>query len=289
LVSVPPTVTVFNIGKTLQQGASNLLHKWQNIGDKLHEDLFLRATIAVATSSPNGNKTIQVSFVSLFLGRAEELLPMMQDSFPELGLMRENCSEMSWIQSVLYFGGFSPSDSLDVLLSRTSQFKGFFKGKSDYVKEPISETGLEGLYKRLLEEETSMLILTPYGGRMSEISDSETPFPHRSGNIFEIQYIITWDVEEETEKNLKSMRKLYAYMAPYVSNSPRAAYLNYRDLDLGRNNYGNTSFAKASVWGLKYFKNNFKRLARVKTATDPSNFFRNEQSIPVLQRKRNLK
>jgi hypothetical protein len=85
------------------------------------------------------------------------------------------------------------------------------------------------------------------------------------------------------------MRKLYAYMAPYVSNSPRAAYLNYRDLDLGRNNYGNTSFAKASVWGLKYFKNNFKRLARVKTATDPSNFFRNEQSIPVLQRKRNLK
>ncbi|KAJ6950874.1 berberine bridge enzyme-like 21 [Populus alba x Populus x berolinensis] len=221
--------------------------------------------------------------------RAEELLPVMQDSFPELGLMRENCSEMSWIQSVLYFGGFSPSDSLDVLLSRTAQFKGFFKGKSDYVKEPISETGLEGLYKRLLEEETSMLILTPYGGRMSEISDSETPFPHRNGNIFEIQYIITWDVEEETEKNLKWMRKVYAYMAPYVSNSPRAAYLNYRDLDLGRNNDGNTSFAKASVWGLKYFKNNFKRLARVKTATDPSNFFRNEQSIPVLQRKRILK
>jgi len=62
---------------------------------------------------------------------------------------------------------------------------------------------------------------------------------------------------------------------------------------LGRNNNGNTSFAKASVWGLKYFKNNFKRLVQVKTATDPSNFFRNEQSIPVLpswrQRKMNLK
>jgi hypothetical protein len=229
----------------------------------------------------------------LFLGRAEELLPVMQDSFPELGLMRENCSEMSWIQSILYFGGFSPRDSLDVLLSRTAQFKGFFKGKSDYVKEPISETGLEGLYRRLLEEEASMLILTPYGGRMSEISDSEIPFPHRSGNIFKIQYLITWDVEEETERHLKWMRRLYAYMAPYVSNSPRAAYLNYRDLDLGRNNNGNTSFAKASVWGLKYFKNNFKRLVQVKTATDPSNFFRNEQSIPVLpswrQRKMNLK
>jgi len=293
LVSVPPTVTVFNIKRTLEQGASNLLQKWQSIGDKFHEDLFLHAAIEVATSSSNGNKTIRVSFVSLFLGRAEELLPVMQDSFPELGLMRENCSEMSWIQSILYFGGFSPRDSLDVLLSRTAQFKGFFKGKSDYVKEPISETGLEGLYRRLLEEEASMLILTPYGGRMSEISDSEIPFPHRSGNIFKIQYLITWDVEEETERHLKWMRRLYAYMAPYVSNSPRAAYLNYRDLDLGRNNNGNTSFAKASVWGLKYFKNNFKRLVQVKTATDPSNFFRNEQSIPVLpswrQRKMNLK
>ncbi|KAG6756782.1 hypothetical protein POTOM_040225 [Populus tomentosa] len=264
------------------QGASNLLQKWQSIGHKFHEDLFLNAAIEVATSSSNGNKTIRVSFVSLFLGRAEELLPVMQDSFPELGLMRENRSEMSWIQSVLYFGGFSPSDSLDVLLSRTAQFKGFFKGKSDYLKEPISETGLEGLYRRLLEEEASMLILTPYGGRMSEMSDSEIPFPHRSGNIFKIQYLITWDVEEETERHLKWMRRLYAYMAPYVSNSPRAAYLNYRDLDLGSNNNGNTSFAKASVWGLKYFKNNFKRLVQVKTATDPSNFFRNEQSIPVL-------
>jgi hypothetical protein len=293
LVSVPPTVTVFNIKRTLEQGASNLLQKWQSIGDKFHEDLFLHAAVEVATSSPNGNKTIRVSFVSLFLGRAEELLPVMQDSFPELGLMRENCSEMSWIQSILYFGGFSPRDSLDVLLSRTAQFKGFFKGKSDYVKEPISETGLEGLYRRLLEEEASMLILTPYGGRMSEISDSEIPFPHRSGNIFKIQYLITWDVEEETERHLKWMRRLYADMAPYVSNSPRAAYLNYRDLDLGRNNNGNISFAKASVWGLKYFKNNFKRLVQVKTATDPSNFFRNEQSIPVLpswrQRKMNLK
>ncbi|KAJ6887357.1 hypothetical protein NC651_027634 [Populus alba x Populus x berolinensis] len=86
LVPVPPTVTVFNIKRTLEEGASNLLQKWQSIGHKFHEDLFLHAAIEVATSSSNGNKTIRVSFVSLFLGRAEELVPMMQDSFPELGL-----------------------------------------------------------------------------------------------------------------------------------------------------------------------------------------------------------
>ncbi|CDP08087.1 unnamed protein product [Coffea canephora] len=65
-------------------------------------------------------------------------------------------------------------------------------------------------------------------------------------------------------------------MTPFVSKFQRAAYLNYRDLDLGANKEGNTT----SVWGIKYFKNNFYRLAHVKQEVDPSNFFRYGQSIP---------
>ncbi|KAG5622073.1 hypothetical protein H5410_007291 [Solanum commersonii] len=72
-------------------------------------------------------------------------------------------------------------------------------------------------------------------------------------------------------------------MAKYVSKSPRATYLNYRDLDLGVNNIiGNTSYEQPKIWGEKYFKNNFDRLVQVKTKFDPTNFFRNEQSIPSL-------
>ncbi|EEF39191.1 berberine bridge enzyme-like 26 [Ricinus communis] len=282
LVSVPPTVTVFSAARTLEQGGSKLLHKWQTVGNQLPEDLFLHAVTGVVVSSPNSNRTIQISFDALYLGTAEQVIPLMQSKFPELGITRENCTEMSWIQSVLYFAGFPKNESLDVLLNRKTQPKEFSKAKADYVQEPISETGLEGLYKRLLESETSMLILTPYGGRMSEISESEIPFPHRNGNLYKIQYLVTWDVEEETKQHIEWIRSLYSYMAAYVSKLPRAAYLNYRDLDLGRNKKkGNTSFAQASVWGLKYFKNNFKRLVNVKTAIDPSNFFRNEQSIPL--------
>ncbi|PQM37203.1 hypothetical protein Pyn_18344 [Prunus yedoensis var. nudiflora] len=154
---------------------------------------------------------------------------------------------MSWIQSVMYFAGFPISESLEVLLKRTHPFRSFFKAKSDYVTQHISQAGLEGLWQRLLEVETSQLILTPYGGRMSEISDSETPFPHRNGSIFAIQYLVTWDDDKETEKHISWMRRGNAYMAPYVSKSPRAAYLNYRDLDLGRNHDANTSYAQASI------------------------------------------
>ncbi|CAL1402757.1 unnamed protein product [Linum trigynum] len=70
-------------------------------------------------------------------------------------------------------------------------------------------------------------------------------------------------------------------MTPYVSQNPRAAYMKYRDLDIGMNDVeGKTSYREARVWGAKYFKNNFDRLVRVKTVVDPDNLFRNEQSIP---------
>ena len=63
---------------------------------------------------------------------------------------------------------------------------------------------------------------------------------------------------------------------------PRAAYLNYRDLDLGINKESNISYLEARVCGVKYFNSNFKRLAQVKSKVNPKNFFKNEQSIPLL-------
>ncbi|KAL5578187.1 hypothetical protein UlMin_019886 [Ulmus minor] len=283
LVRVPPIVTVSEIGKTLEQNATKLFHEWQTVGNEIHEDLFLHAVAQVgADATTNGTgKTVKVSFTSLFLGKTENLVSLMGNNFPELGLQAINCTEMSWIQSVLYFAGFSINDPLEVLVNRTTTI-GFFKAKSDYVTEPIPEAGLEGLWQRLLEDEGSFLIFSPYGGRMSEISDSEIPFPHRRGNLFKIQYSVNWSVENETENHIGWMRRLYNYMESYVSKNPRTAYLNYRDLDIGTNDYGNTSYAKARVWGFKYFKHNFNRLVRVKTKVDACNFFRNEQSIPIL-------
>ena len=103
--------------------------------------------------------------------------------------------------------------------------------------------------------------------------------------LYKMQYEVSWGKQDigAAQKHINWIRKVYSYMAPYVSKNPREAYLNYRDLDIGTNNLsGNTSYKRASIWGTKYFKNNFDRLVRVKTSVDPSNFFRNEQSIPPL-------
>ncbi|KAM7524801.1 hypothetical protein LguiA_014703 [Lonicera macranthoides] len=284
LVSVPQNVTVFNVTRTLEQNVTKLVHRWQYIADKIDENLVIRLFLRSVNSSQNGDKTIEVSFTAMFVGGADILLRIMQETFPELGLLREDCIEMSWIESILYMAQFPRGSPLDVLLNRNPQGRGFFKGKSDYVREPISEKGLLGIWERLYEEVgSSELQFTPYGGRMNEISESELPFPHRSGNIYMIHYVVAWGEEGiEAQRHISWIRRLYNYMALYVSKSPRAAYLNYRDLDLGVNNKGNTSYAKASIWGTKYFRNNFNRLVHVKTKVDPTNFFKNEQSIPSL-------
>ncbi|KAK7363241.1 hypothetical protein VNO77_05375 [Canavalia gladiata] len=289
LVQVPSTVTVFNVPRTLEQNATNIIHKWQRVASKLDERLTIRINIERVNSTQTGNQTIQASFESMFAGDLDELIPLMEKKFPELGLVREDCTEMSWIESAVFLAGFSGQPT-QVLRNRTQPNLVFFKNKSDYVKVPIPDAALEGLWPMLYEEgiESPLIEITPYGGRMDEISESETPFPQRAGNLFHIRHHVNWKEEgdEAAQRHINWTRRVYSYIEPYVSKSPRAAYLNYRDLDIGVNNNGYTSYEQASVWGLKYFNNNFHRLAKVKTKVDPRNFFRNEQSIPPLKERK---
>ncbi|CAN0927351.1 Berberine bridge enzyme-like 26 [Linum grandiflorum] len=169
----------------------------------------------------------------------------------------------------------------------TSLGKTYFKGKSDFVTEPIPEFGLEGIWKQMLREDIELpfLIFTPYGGKMARIPETSIPFPHRQGNIFQIQYLVHWDKDGGArDRHIGWLRDLYAYMTAYVSSNPRAAYINYRDIDIGEdfNPSNATLYERAKVWGPKYFKDNFYRLVTIKTIIDPTNFFKNEQSIPSL-------
>ncbi|KAF5193341.1 Berberine bridge enzyme-like [Thalictrum thalictroides] len=286
LVRVPPIVTVFTFNKNLEEGATALVERWQYVADKLPQDLFIRIVISVANSTQRPEeRTVQASFQALFLGGVDKLIPIMEQRFPELGLTRKNCTEMSWIQSVLYFAGFPINGSSEVLVDRTPLNPlDYFKAKSDYVTEPISETGLEGIWKMLLEENRPEVIFSPYGGRMNEISESAIPFPHRVGNIYKIQHLVFWQEKglKASKEHIAWIRRLYRYLIPYVSKFPRSAYLNYRDLDLGQSKNGTASYSEAKEWGIKYFKNNFDRLVKVKSKVDPDNFFRNEQSIPTI-------
>ncbi|KEH37088.1 FAD-binding berberine family protein [Medicago truncatula] len=161
--------------------------------------------------------------------------------------------------------------------------------KSDYVKKPISRKGLEGIWKKMIKLEDAILYFNPYGGKMAEISSTDTPFPHRAGNLWKVQYQANWNKagKDVADHYIGLTRKLHRYMTPFVSKNPREAFFNYKDLDLGINHNGKNSYAEGRVYGVEYFKDNFDRLVEIKTKVDPDNFFRNEQSIPTLPHRKN--
>ncbi|KAI6703233.1 hypothetical protein NL676_012369 [Syzygium grande] len=213
-------VTVFRVEKTLDQQATDLVHKWQSVAPSTDHGLFMRLLLQPVTSkTQKGQKTIRASVVALFLGNSDQLVAITDKELPEMGLKKENCIEMSWIESVLWWirSDYGTNPSPETLLGRDYNTS-FLKRKSDYVQTPISKANLEFLWKKMIELGKVGLVFNPYRGRMSEIPASATPFPHRAGNLFKIQYSINWSEDDpELEKNyLEQARSLHSFMTPYV-------------------------------------------------------------------------
>ena len=290
LVPVPETVTVFRVARILDQNQSvtDFVYEWQKVAPTTDDRLFMRMLIQpISSQVRKGQKTIRATIVTMFLGNADQLVSLLDKEFPILGLKKENCTETSWIDSVLWWDNNEIGTKPEVLLDRDLDSANFLIRKSDYVQTPISKDGLEWIWKKVAELGKTGFVFNPYGGKMNEISPAATPFPHRAGNLYKIQYSVNWNENTpELEKNYTAqIRRLFSYMTPFVSKNPRSAFLNYRDLDIGINAFGENSYEEGEVYGVKYFGDNFDRLVKVKTAVDPDNFFRNEQSIPTLSSK----
>jgi len=276
LVSVPPVVTVFNVHRTGREAVTKLVYQWQSIAPAVEEDLFIRAVIS-GTQLNGGQRDVNLIFNGMYLGPLHQLLETVNKSFPEMGMVASDCKETSWIDSISYIAFTNRTE----LRNRYNSNKNYFKAKSDVVKTPIPPSALEGAWKFLEEELSSYVIFYPMGGIMDQIPSSEIAFPHRAGNLYLIQYQITWSDPSKDAEYIAWIRGLYEYMTPYVSNSPRASYVNYLDLDLGVAPNGTATVEEARSWGEKYFVHNYDRLVKVKSTIDPYNVYRNSQSIPV--------
>ncbi|CAL9175191.1 unnamed protein product, partial [Musa hybrid cultivar] len=125
-----------------------------------------------------GKRTIQVICQGMFLGRRRALLSVMKKSLSELGLEATDCSEVSWLESTLHFADYSSINST-ILLDRRPQHNSSFKAKS--------EKGWKGIWKLMME--AMVMIMEPWGGRTGEIAGTTIVFHHRTGNLYNIQYL----------------------------------------------------------------------------------------------------
>ncbi|CAH2045480.1 unnamed protein product, partial [Thlaspi arvense] len=269
LVDVSSMATVLKVEKTSESEAVPMINKWQYVADNVPNNLYIRATL-----ERSNNNAVQTSFSGNYIGPVNDLLALMEDKFPLLGLRVQDCTEMSWIESVLWFANSPNGETLAALANQY-----------------LSRAAVQELWRRVEAPKARLakILLTPFGVKMSEIAEHETPFPHREGNLYQIQYMAYWRQEEdkdkrETKKYLKWVENVYHFMTPYVLKSPRGAYVNFMDHNSGMyTRKEKTKYEEGKSWGVKYFKNNFERLVRVKSSVDPTYFFCQEQSIPPLK------
>ncbi|CAN1122298.1 Berberine bridge enzyme-like 14 [Linum perenne] len=290
LVKVPERVTVFKVERTLEEGLTSLIVKYQDMAPKVEPELFLRAP-PPAPAPANSTVTVRGKFMAQYLGEPAKLVSLMNEKFPELGIKLTDCIPMRWVDTTLYWYGKPNDTKIEFLIQRETKYQSYLKRKSDYTKKPVPKEGLEAVWKKMVEVGDVGMTWNPYGGIMDEIPEDATPFPHRKGNLFKIQYSAQWKEEgnDSIELHVERTKQLYEAMTPYVSKDPREAFLNYRDLELGSiGSNGNGTFQQAADYGLPYYKKNFDRLIKVKAAVDPDNFFKFEQSIPVTSKRSEL-
>nr|XP_043608787.1 tetrahydrocannabinolic acid synthase-like [Erigeron canadensis] len=285
LVPVPELVTVFLVNKTLEEGATEIVNKFQYVIPSGDRDLSIRVSMSSVFIGNTTSKTIRVMFEGIYQGRIDALLPLLNETLPELNVTREVCQEVRMVQTSLVFGGLPADTPIEVLRSRNPSISLNTKSKLDYIRSPIPIQGLRKIWTKMFENDGSeILIMHPFGGRNDEISETAIPFPHRAGVLYQFHQMVNFfDQESDSTpvslKRIQWIRSFNDLIAPYMSRNPREAYSNYNDLDLG---FEAGSYEQASVWGERYWKRrNFKKLISIKAVVDPENFFKHPQSIPV--------
>uniref|UniRef100_A0A6N2LNV2 FAD-binding PCMH-type domain-containing protein n=1 Tax=Salix viminalis TaxID=40686 RepID=A0A6N2LNV2_SALVM len=248
LLRVPEVVTGFIVSRPgTKHHVAELVNAWQGVAPTLAGDFYLSCFVGGGLP---GTKTrgISATFKGFYLGPRNEMVSILHQVFPELAIETEDCKEMSWIESILFFSGLisDGKSSVSDLKNRYLKEKNYFKAKSDYVRRHIS---LEGIRTAL------------------EILEKEP------------QVLVEWKEEDDSKSNeyIRWIREFYTAMTPFVSFHPRAAYINYMDFDLGSVMEmvpARDAVEVARVWGEKYFLRNYDRLVEVKTYIDPDNVFR---------------
>jgi hypothetical protein len=213
----------------------------------------------------------------------------MGREFPELNMTSADCRPRTYLESTAL--SFTTLDNIgtpeEMLLDRTSDLDISVEGKSDYVRRPISKDAWNDIFSWFKMNGSGLIMLEPHGGFIGSVPNATTPYPHRDGVLYVIQYLVFWPGANGATAQTW-LHDFYDFMGQHVTSNPREAYVNFRDLDIGQNAVVDdvSTFESGQVWGERYFMGNFRRLAMVKAQVDPTDYFRNEQTTPPLLHRR---
>ena len=149
------------------------------------------------------------------------------------------------------------------------------KYKSAYMLTPFPREQITAIYAALTDPSydnpQALLQVDSYGCQINARSPTATAVPQRS-SIMKLQYQTYWTDPAEDDVNLAWIRRFYKSVyaksggTPVPNRVTDGCYVNYPDVDLQN-------------WPTLYYKQNYRRLQRVKARWDPNNIFHYSQSI----------
>lgn len=245
------TVTTFSVRWTVKQSQAKLLLKaWQNWAPNASASI-----TSLMRFTKNQSGTINVACVGQTVGKASTIKSDIKSYLlSQVSGAKESYSTIPWIDAVKKFAGADLDAPAPAI---------YMKGKSDYVTSVTSDNGMNDIFANI--PAGIAVIFDSYGGRIRDLSDTDTAFAHRSNTLSSVQYYAQWENPASTKAKLQTMKDYYNSLRSHFSGY---AYVNYCDLDI-------------KDYGPAYWGKNFNTLIDVKTAHDPKNFFRHAQSIPV--------
>ncbi|MFD8381848.1 FAD-binding oxidoreductase [Streptomyces sp. NPDC059679] len=160
----------------------------------------------------------------------------------------------------------------------------YTKMKSAYAKKTLSRPQIEAAFSHLTETDpgriSGVMTLSTYGGKVRDVAPDATAYAHR-GTRIKIGYVNVWPSPSDADAYEAGVRNFYRAVyadtggVPVPNEINDGAYINYPDADL-RDPAWNTS---DTPWHYLYYKDNYRRLQRVKAQYDPTNAFHHRLSI----------
>ncbi|OFD49199.1 FAD-binding protein [Bacillus mycoides] len=215
---------------------------WQNWAPYIDE----RLTSSIELFSKQRNK---IEVKGEFVGSPSELYPLL---FPllETGNPSLFIDEVPYIKAVQFFNSGNIPEK--------------FKRSGSYVYKTIPPKGIQIMQHFLSHapNKDASIWHQSLVGAVENISPNETAYFHRKAIIAQ-EYITSWKCNDEENRNIRWVKDLRESLDPYTLGD----YVNWPDIDIKN-------------WQTSYYGSNFQRLRKVKTAYDPCNVFRFQQSIP---------
>ncbi|GLT32890.1 hypothetical protein SLA2020_075210 [Shorea laevis] len=118
ILKVPETVSSFTVSRTgSKHDVALLVNKWQHVSPKLDGDFYLSCFLGAGLPESQA-RGISATFRGFFLGPRRQAFCTLTGAFPELSVTEEDCHEMTWIESILYFSGLNNASSFSDLKNR---------------------------------------------------------------------------------------------------------------------------------------------------------------------------